>query len=162
MYCKWVTQVFNDFIHKACIAFFQREVKLIYLKGVHFAYCWCCTWPSSNVDVIHYHTQCAVISRQIFYIINVFTVIRVRSEALKRLSWYLSNEEGGSRRLPVFSELDVTNLANVLIVDTPRSVDDDLGRSVFQVGLWGFMYLYIILDVKVLKKAADIVLKKVL
>ncbi|WAR12017.1 RTTN-like protein [Mya arenaria] len=59
------------------------------------------------------------------------TDLKVRSEALKRLSWYLSNEEGGVRRLPIFSELNVTDLANLLIVDTPRSVDNDLGRSVF-------------------------------
>ncbi|WAR12090.1 RTTN-like protein, partial [Mya arenaria] len=62
------------------------------------------------------------------------TDLKVRSEALKRLSWYLSNEEGGVRWLPIFSELNVTDLANLLIVvDTPRSVDNDLGRSVFQV-----------------------------
>ncbi|WAR12035.1 RTTN-like protein, partial [Mya arenaria] len=60
------------------------------------------------------------------------TDLKVRSEGLKRLSWYLSNEEGGVRRLPIFSELNVTDLANLLIVDTPRSVDNDLGRSVFQ------------------------------
>ncbi|WAR12091.1 RTTN-like protein, partial [Mya arenaria] len=62
------------------------------------------------------------------------TDLKVQSEALKRLSWYLSNEEGGVRRLPIFSELNVTDLANLLIVDTPRSVDNDLGRSVFQRG----------------------------
>ena len=57
----------------------------------------------------------------------------MRSELLKRLSWYLSNEENSSRKLPVFSDLDVTNLSNLFVIDTPRSVDEDLGRSVFQV-----------------------------
>ncbi|KAL3860206.1 hypothetical protein ACJMK2_010362 [Sinanodonta woodiana] len=64
-------------------------------------------------------------------ILQVFS--KLRSESLKRLSWFLSNEENSSKKLPVFSELDVTNLANIFIVETPRSVDEDLGRSVFQV-----------------------------
>ncbi|XP_052815215.1 rotatin-like isoform X2 [Mya arenaria] len=68
------------------------------------------------------------------------TDLKVRSEALKRLSWYLSNEEGGVRRLPIFSELNVTDLANLLIVNTPRSVDNDLGRSVFQVDVLRKVY----------------------
>ncbi|WAR12019.1 RTTN-like protein, partial [Mya arenaria] len=56
------------------------------------------------------------------------TDLKVRSEALKRLSWYLSNEEGGVRWLPIFSELNVTDLANLLIVvDTPRSVRVSVG-----------------------------------
>ncbi|KAK3610373.1 hypothetical protein CHS0354_008649 [Potamilus streckersoni] len=59
--------------------------------------------------------------------------LKLRSESLKRLSWFLSNEENNSKKLPVFSELDVINLANIFIVETPRSVDEDLGRSVFQV-----------------------------
>ncbi|XP_052815197.1 rotatin-like isoform X2 [Mya arenaria] len=76
------------------------------------------------------------------------TDLKVRSEALKRLFWYLSNEEGGVRRLPIFSELNVTDLANLLIVDTPRSLDNDLGRSVFQVdGLWKVYAIFTSLSV---------------
>ncbi|KAL4234763.1 hypothetical protein ACF0H5_006405 [Mactra antiquata] len=59
--------------------------------------------------------------------------IKVRSDALRRLPWYITNETNSSKKLPVFSELDVSNLANLFIVDTPRSVEDELGRSVFQV-----------------------------
>ncbi|XP_060587035.1 rotatin-like, partial [Ruditapes philippinarum] len=58
--------------------------------------------------------------------------LKVRAEALKRLSWYLSNETNSGKKLPVFSDLDVSNLSNIFIVDTQRSVED-LGRSVFQV-----------------------------
>lgn len=73
----------------------------------------------------------------IIFVIIIFVLfsVRVRSEALKRLSWYLTNEENSTRKLPVVAELDVTNLSNIFIVDTPRSVDEDLGRSVFQVRL---------------------------
>lgn len=59
--------------------------------------------------------------------------LKVRSDALQRLSWHLTHEENCSKKLPVFSEMDVSNLANIFVVDTPRSVDEDLGRSVFQV-----------------------------
>ncbi|XP_052274853.1 rotatin-like isoform X2 [Dreissena polymorpha] len=84
--------------------------------------------------------------------------IKVRSEALKRLSWYLSTEDGSSRKLPTFSELDVSHLSNLLIVDTPRSVDEDLGRSVFQVdGLRKVYEIFTTLsaDPSVKKSAAD-------
>lgn len=59
---------------------------------------------------------------------------RTRAEALKRIAWFLSNETDSTAKLPVFSDLDVTNLTSVFVMDTPRSVDEDLGRSVFQVG----------------------------
>ncbi|KAJ8303020.1 hypothetical protein KUTeg_019416 [Tegillarca granosa] len=59
--------------------------------------------------------------------------VRTRAEALKRLAWFLSNEENSNNKLPVFSSLDVTNLTNIFVMETPRSVDEDLGRSVFQI-----------------------------
>ncbi|XP_060080267.1 rotatin-like [Ylistrum balloti] len=59
--------------------------------------------------------------------------VRTRAEALKRVAWFLSNEKDSTKKLPVFSELDVTNLTNIFVMETPRSVDDDLGRSVFQI-----------------------------
>ncbi|XP_052063673.1 rotatin-like [Mytilus californianus] len=59
--------------------------------------------------------------------------IRCRAEALKRLAWFLSNEENSQNKQPAFSSLDVANLTNIFIVETQRSLDEDYGRSVFQV-----------------------------
>ncbi|KAL5022092.1 hypothetical protein ScPMuIL_001247 [Solemya velum] len=58
--------------------------------------------------------------------------VKVRSEALKRLAWFLSYEDKSKNKLPIFSDLDTTNLANIFIVEIPRSLED-VGRSVFQV-----------------------------
>jgi hypothetical protein len=59
---------------------------------------------------------------------------RVRSEALNKLARFLAKEADTAHKLPVFSELNVSNLANVLVVDSPRSLlDQDSCRSVFQV-----------------------------
>lgn len=58
---------------------------------------------------------------------------RCRAEALKRLAWFLSNEENSQNKQPAFSSLDVANLTNIFIVETQRSLDEDYGRSVFQV-----------------------------
>ncbi|KAK3086250.1 hypothetical protein FSP39_015771, partial [Pinctada imbricata] len=84
--------------------------------------------------------------------------VRVRAEALKRIAWLMSNEEGSTSKLPVFASLDVTNLTNVFIMETPRSVDDDLGRSVFQTD--GLRKVYDIfksssVDIGVKKSAVD-------
>jgi rotatin len=58
---------------------------------------------------------------------------RIRAEALGRLAYVLSHEEKSLYKLPLFSELDVTNLANLMMVENPRVLDDeDMGRSVFQ------------------------------
>ncbi|XP_069111957.1 rotatin-like isoform X2 [Argopecten irradians] len=59
--------------------------------------------------------------------------VRTRAEALKRVAWFLSNEKDSTKKLPVFSDLDVTNLTNIFVMETPRSIDEDLGRSVFQI-----------------------------
>lgn len=59
--------------------------------------------------------------------------IRCRAEALKRLAWFLSSEDNSQHKQPSFSTLDVANLTNIFIMETQRSLDDDFGRSVFQV-----------------------------
>ena len=63
----------------------------------------------------------------------LFSVFRVRSDALLQLSWFLSNEANSDKKIPVFADLDLTTLANVFIIETPRVVDDDFSRSVFKV-----------------------------
>lgn len=65
---------------------------------------------------------------------------RARAEALKRLAWFLSNEQDSNEKLPIFASLDVTNLTSIFIVDMQRSLDEDLGRSVFQVKV--LMYIF--------------------
>jgi hypothetical protein len=60
---------------------------------------------------------------------------RCRAEALKRLAWFLSSEDNSQHKQPAFSTLDVANLTNIFIMETQRSLDDDFGRSVFQVFL---------------------------
>ena len=58
----------------------------------------------------------------------------MRSEAVGRLAWFLAQEKESARKLPSFSELDVTNLTHLLIVDSPRALaEEERGRSVFQV-----------------------------
>ncbi|XP_046578265.1 LOW QUALITY PROTEIN: rotatin-like [Haliotis rubra] len=59
--------------------------------------------------------------------------MKLRAESLRQLAWFLSNETDSSNKIPTFSELDVSNLANVFITETPRSLDPDPGRSIFQV-----------------------------
>jgi len=54
---------------------------------------------------------------------------------LKRLAWFLSSEDNSQHKQPAFSTLDVANLTNIFIMETQRSLDDDFGRSVFQVFL---------------------------
>ncbi|XP_056009232.1 rotatin-like isoform X2 [Ostrea edulis] len=61
------------------------------------------------------------------------TDIRTRAEALKRLAWFLSNERDSNEKLPIFASLDVTNLTSIFVVELQRSLDEDLGRSVFQI-----------------------------
>ncbi len=59
---------------------------------------------------------------------------RVRAEALGKLAYFLAHEEESLYKMPLFSELDVTNLTNLLLTESPRSLqDEDTGRSVFQV-----------------------------
>ena len=69
---------------------------------------------------------------------------RVRSDGLGRLAWFLANEEESMRKLPQFSQLNVENLANMMLIENPRSLmDEDTSRSVFQVNLswiYGFIY----------------------
>lgn len=65
---------------------------------------------------------------------------RARAEALKRLAWFLSNEQNSNEKLPIFASLDVTNLTSIFIVDMQRSLDEDLGRSVFQVKVLMFIF----------------------
>ena len=68
---------------------------------------------------------------------------RARAEALKRLAWFLSNEHDSNEKLPIFASLDVTNLTSIFIIEPQRSLDEDLGRSVFQVWiLFSFTYKY--------------------
>ncbi|XP_071091563.1 rotatin-like [Haliotis cracherodii] len=59
--------------------------------------------------------------------------MKLRAESLRQLAWFLSNETDSCNKIPTFSELDVSNLANVFITETPRSLDTDPGRSIFQV-----------------------------
>ncbi|XP_078335545.1 rotatin-like [Crassostrea virginica] len=61
------------------------------------------------------------------------TDVRARAEALKRLAWFLSNEHDSNEKLPIFASLDVTNLTSIFIMEPQRSLDEDLGRSVFQI-----------------------------
>ncbi|XP_062593037.1 rotatin-like isoform X3 [Saccostrea cucullata] len=61
------------------------------------------------------------------------TDIRARAEALKRLAWFLSNERDSNEKLPVFASLDVTNLTSIFVMELQHSLDEDLGRSVFQI-----------------------------
>ena len=57
-------------------------------------------------------------------------------EGLGKLAWFLANEEDSMRKLPLFSELDITNLTNIFLVDTQRSLlDEDTEPSVFTVSL---------------------------
>lgn len=65
---------------------------------------------------------------------------RARAEALKRLAWFLSNERDSNEKMPIFASLDVTNLTSIFIVDMQRSLDEDLGRSVFQVKVLIFLF----------------------
>ena len=61
-------------------------------------------------------------------------IYRIRSEGLGKLAWFLAHESESLHRLPLFSELDVTNLTSVFIIESPRSLlDEDTSRSVFQV-----------------------------
>ncbi|CAH1779766.1 unnamed protein product [Owenia fusiformis] len=67
--------------------------------------------------------------------------IRLRTEGLNRLAWFLTSEENSTQKLPVFSQLNVTDLANLLIVDLPVHPQDlDTGRSVFEID--GMMKVY--------------------
>ncbi|ESO98430.1 hypothetical protein LOTGIDRAFT_231452 [Lottia gigantea] len=59
--------------------------------------------------------------------------LQVRTRVLERLSWFLTNETDSTNKIPVFSELDVKDLCDVLIVKTPRNIEENIGRSVFQV-----------------------------
>ncbi|KAK2169790.1 hypothetical protein LSH36_7g17006 [Paralvinella palmiformis] len=57
---------------------------------------------------------------------------RIRMEGLGKIAWFLANEEDSMRKLPLFSDLDVTNLTNILLVDPQRSLlDEDTEPSVF-------------------------------
>ncbi len=61
-------------------------------------------------------------------------IFRVRSEAVGKLAWFLANEVDSVKKQPQFSELDVSGLTNLLLVDSPRAlVEDAAGSSVFQV-----------------------------
>ena len=58
----------------------------------------------------------------------------MRAEGLGKLIWFLANEPESLRKLPLFSDLDMSELSSVLISETQRSlIDDDTSRSVFQV-----------------------------
>ena len=73
---------------------------------------------------------------------------RVRSEGVGRLAWFLTHETESARKFPSFSELDVTNLTHLLIVDSPKALaDKERGRSVFQVHYFNYDSLYLILEV---------------
>ncbi|XP_050395156.2 rotatin [Patella vulgata] len=59
--------------------------------------------------------------------------LQVRTRVLERISWFLANEEESDKKIPVFSDLDVNNLCDTLIVKNVRNVEEDIGRSVFQM-----------------------------
>ena len=59
---------------------------------------------------------------------------RVRTEAVGRLAWYIANETNSVNKQPQFSELDVSRLCDLFLVDTPRAlVEEKTSPSVFQV-----------------------------
>ena len=64
----------------------------------------------------------------------LLSLYRMRAEGLGKLIWFLANESESLRKLPLFSDLDMSELSSVLISETQRSlIDDDTSRSVFQV-----------------------------
>ncbi|XP_064598734.1 rotatin-like [Liolophura sinensis] len=59
---------------------------------------------------------------------------KCRAESLKRLAWFISHEEDSHLKLPTFADLDVSNITNLFIMKSPRTVDeDDSGQTVFKV-----------------------------
>ncbi|XP_041375404.1 rotatin-like [Gigantopelta aegis] len=58
--------------------------------------------------------------------------VKVRTDALLQLSWFLSNESSSDKKIPVFADLDLTSLANVFVMEMPHVVDEDFTRSVFK------------------------------
>ena len=60
----------------------------------------------------------------------------MRSEGVGKLVWFLANEPESLCKLPMFSDLEITELSGLLISETPRSLrDHDTSTSVFQVSV---------------------------
>ena len=66
------------------------------------------------------------------FVLRWWLSFRVRSEAVGRLAWFMANEADSVRKQPQFSELDVTNLNNLFIVENPRALVEETS-STFQV-----------------------------
>ena len=121
-----------------CFSFLVHKHILLQNYPLSFIYASFPLWCTLKKTLCYFH--------QNRYPTDCYDFTRTRAEALKRLAWFLSNETDSVSKLPVFSSLDVTNLTNIFIMETPRSVDDDLGRSVFQVGVafilwWCSLYI---------------------
>ena len=62
------------------------------------------------------------------------STFRVRSEAVGRLAWFMANETDSVKKQPQFSEIDVSGLTDLFMVETPRAFIEERSRpSVFQV-----------------------------
>ena len=67
---------------------------------------------------------------------GIFCLHRVRSEAVSKLAWFLTNEKDSLGKEPQLSDLDVSGLSSLFIVDLPKVlVGDQSDSSVFQIGL---------------------------
>ena len=89
-----------------------------------------CAWTNTN-KCARTHTNTHIF---ICFLYFMYCISRIRMEGLGKIAWFLANEEDSMRKLPLFSDLDVTNLTNILLVDPQRSLlDEDTEPSVFTV-----------------------------
>ncbi|ELU06616.1 hypothetical protein CAPTEDRAFT_220120 [Capitella teleta] len=84
---------------------------------------------------------------------------RLRADGLGRLAYFLAHEEDSLHKVPLFSEMDLTNLSALFVMETPRSlIDDDLSPSVFNAeGLQKVLAIFSskTLDASVRKSASE-------
>jgi hypothetical protein len=78
------------------------------------------------------------------WIIIIYCVLfRIRMEGLGKLAWFLANEEDSMRKLPLFSDLNVSNLTNMFIIEPPRSLlEEDTEHSVFTVSTLSCIFIW--------------------
>ena len=69
-----------------------------------------------------------------FISFNLFS--RLRAEVAGKLTFFLAHEENSLHKVPLFSELPLNYLTNLLLVQSPRQLEEaETSRSVFQVGV---------------------------
>ena len=74
--------------------------------------------------------------KYLLFTISFSFTFRIRAEGLGKLTFFLAHEKDSLDKLPQFSDLDVSNLTNILLVEEPLdTMKSDKTKSVFMVNI---------------------------